>query len=101
MEIIIKPVLTEKMTKLTDTQNKVAFLVAKDANKIEIKNAVEAMYGVKVVAVNTQRYQGTVKSRYTRAGVVSGRTPSFKKAIVTLAEGDKIDFFSNIQITWL
>ncbi|HIX03515.1 MAG TPA: 50S ribosomal protein L23 [Candidatus Odoribacter faecigallinarum] len=96
MEIIIKPVLTEKMTKLTDTQNKVAFLVAKDANKIEIKNAVEAMYGVKVVAVNTQRYQGTVKSRYTRAGVVSGRTPSFKKAIVTLAEGDKIDFFSNI-----
>ena len=96
MEIIIKPVLTEKMTKLTDTQNKVAFLVAKDANKIEIKNAVEAMYGVKVVAVNTQRYQGTVKSRYTRAGVVSGRTPSFKKAIVTLAEGDKIHFFSNI-----
>ena len=96
MEIIIKPVLTEKMTKLTDTQNKVAFLVAKDANKIEIKNAVEAMYGVKVVAVNTQRYQGTVKSRYTRAGVVSGRTPSFKKAIVTLAEGDKIDFFSII-----
>lgn len=96
MEIIIKPVLTEKMTKLTDTQNKVAFLVAKDANKIEIKNAVEAMYGVKVVAVNTQRYQGTVKSRYARAGVVSGRTPSFKKAIVTLAEGDKIDFFSNI-----
>lgn len=96
MEIIIKPVLTEKMTKLTDTQNKVAFLVAKDANKIEIKNAVESMYGVKVVAVNTQRYQGTVKSRYTRAGVVSGRTPSFKKAIVTLAEGDKIDFFSNI-----
>ena len=96
MEIIIKPVLTEKMTKLTDTQNKVAFLVAKDANKIEIKNAVEAMYGVKVVAVNTQRYQGTVKSRYTRAGVVSGRPPSFKKAIVTLAEGDKIDFFSNI-----
>ena len=96
MEIIINPVLTEKMTKLTDTQNKVAFLVAKDANKIEIKNAVEAMYGVKVVAVNTQRYQGTVKSRYTRAGVVSGRTPSFKKAIVTLAEGDKIDFFSNI-----
>ncbi len=96
MEIIIKPVLTEKMTKLTDTQNKVAFLVAKDANKIEIKNAVVAMYGVKVVAVNTQRYQGTVKSRYTRAGVVSGSTPSFKKAIVTLAEGDKIDFFSNI-----
>ena len=58
--------------------------------------AVEEMYGVKVTAVNTQRYQGTVKSRYTKAGVITGRTASFKKAIVTLAEGDSIDFFSNI-----
>ena len=87
MEIIIKPVLTEKMTTLTDKQNKVAFVV---------KKAVEAMYGVNVIAVNTQRYQGSVKSRYTKAGVISGRTNSFKKAIVTLAEGDSIDFFSNI-----
>ena len=54
------------------------------------------MYGVKVTAVNTQRYQGTVKSRYTKAGMITGRTNSFKKAIVTLAEGDSIDFFSNI-----
>ena len=84
MEIIIKPVLTEKMTALTDKQRKVAFIVAKEANKIEIKKAVEAMYGV------------TAKSRYTKAGVISGRTNSFKKAIVTLAEGDSIDFFSNI-----
>lgn len=59
MEIIIKPVLTEKMTALTDKQRKVAFIVAKEANKIEIKKAVEAMYGVNVLAVNTQRYQGT------------------------------------------
>ena len=87
MEIIIKPVLTEKMTALTDKQHKVAFIVAEGANKIEIKKAVEAMYGVSVLAVNTQRYQ---------AGVISGRTNSFKKAIVTLAEGDSIDFFSNI-----
>lgn len=96
MEIIVKPVLTEKMTMLTDKQHKVAFVVAEDANKIEIKKAVEAMYGVSVLDVNTQRYQGTAKSRYTKAGVVTGRTASFKKAIVTLAEGDSIDFFSNI-----
>ena len=96
MEIIVKPVLTEKMTMLTDKQHQVACVVAKEANKIEIKKAVEAMYGVSVLEVNTQRYQGTAKSRYTKAGVVSGRTPSFKKAIVTLAEGDSIDFFSNI-----
>ncbi len=81
---------------LTDKRHQVAFVVAKEANKIEIKKAVEAMYGVSVLEVNTQRYQGTAKSRYTKAGVVSGRTPSFKKAIVTLAEGDSIDFFSNI-----
>ncbi len=96
MEIIVKPVLTEKMTMLTDKKHQVAFVVAKEANKIEIKKAVEEMYGVSVLDVNTQRYQGTAKSRYTKAGVVSGRTPSFKKAIVTLAEGDSIDFFSNI-----
>lgn len=96
MEIIFKPVLTEKMSALTDKEHKVAFVVAKDANKIEIKKAVEEMYGVKVTAVNTQRYQGKVKSRYTKAGVITGRTVSFKKAIVTLAEGDSIDFFSNI-----
>ena len=96
MEIIMKPVLTEKMTALTEKQHKVAFLVAKNANKIEIKKAVEAMYGVNVQAVNTQRYQGKVKSRYTRAGVIKGRTNSYKKAIVTLAEGESIDFFSNI-----
>ena len=96
MEIIMKPVLTEKMTALTEKQHKEAFLVAKNANKIEIKKAVEAMYGVNVQAVNTLRYQGKVKSRYTRAGVIKGRTNSYKKAIVTLAEGDSIDFFSNI-----
>lgn len=96
MEIIIRPVLTEKMTALTDKQNKVAFIVAGKANKIEIKKAVEKMYGVNVLAVNTMRYQGKLKFRYTRAGVISGRTNSFKKAIVTLEKGDSIDFFSNI-----
>lgn len=96
MEIILKPVLTEKMSALTDKLNKVAFIVDKYANKIEIKKAVEEMYSVKVEEVNTIRYQGTVKSRYTKGGVITGRTPSFKKAIVTLSEGDSIDFFSNI-----
>ena len=96
MEIIIKPVLTEKMTMLTEKLNKVAFVVAIGANKLEIKKAVESMYGVNVLAVNTQRYQGKAKSRYTKAGVISGRTNSFKKAIIALSEGDSIDFFSNI-----
>lgn len=96
MEIILKPILSEKMTALTDKQNKVAFVVAKKANKHEIKSAVEKMYGVTVKEVNTMIYQGDAKSRYTKSGLLSGRTVSFKKAIVTLAEGDSIDFFSNI-----
>lgn len=96
MEVIVKPILSEKVSALTDKQNKVAFIVDKAANKFEIKKAVEDMYGVTVKAVNTMVYQGDVKSRYTKAGVITGRTVSFKKAIVTLAEGDSIDFFSNI-----
>ncbi len=96
MEILLKPVLTEKMSAMTDKQNKVAFIVAIDANKIEIKKAVEAMYNVNVKAINTMKYQGKAKSRYTKAGVIKGRTAAFKKAIVTLADGDSIDFFSNI-----
>ena len=96
MEIIMKPVLSEKMTGLTDKLNRVAFIVAKKVNKFEIKSAVEKMYGVTVKEVNTMIYQGDAKSRYTKSGLLSGRTNSFKKAIVTLAEGDSIDFFSNI-----
>ena len=96
MEVLIKPVLSEKMTAMTEKLNKVAFVVAQDANKITVKQAVEDMYGVKVDAVNIMRYQGKVKSRYTKAGRISGRTASYKKAIVTLAKGDSIDFYSNI-----
>ena len=92
----MKAVLSEKMTGLTDKLNRVAFIVAKKANKFEIKSAVEKMYGVTVKEVNTMIYQGDAKSRYTKSGLLSGRTNSFKKAIVTLAEGDSIDFFSNI-----
>jgi len=96
MDILIKPVVTEKMERLTDKQNKYGFIVDKRANKLQIKKAVEELYGVTVDSVNTMRYAGKVKSRYTRTGVLVGRTNSFKKAIVTLKDGDKIDFYSNI-----
>jgi len=96
MEIILKPIVTEKMTDLSEKLNRYAFVVSRDANKIEIKKAVEGMYDVAVVAVNTMNYQGKAKSRYTKGGMVNGRTNSYKKAIVTLQDGDSIDFFSNI-----
>ena len=96
MIIIKKPVITEKMTAISEKLNKFAFIVDKRANKIQIKDAVEKLYDVKVVAVNTMNYDGKRKSRYTKAGVITGRTAAFKKAIVTLKEGDTIDFFSNI-----
>ena len=96
MIIIKKPVITEKMTAISEKLNKFAFIVDKRANKIQIKEAVEKLYDVKVVAVNTMNYDGKLKSRYTKSGVVSGRRAAFKKAIVTLREGDTIDFYSNI-----
>jgi large subunit ribosomal protein L23 len=96
MEIIFKPILTEKMTILGEKLNRYGFIVDNKANKIEIKQAVEALYGVTVTDVNTMRYAGKRKSRYTKAGLLVGRTNSFKKAIVTLKSGDKIDFYSNI-----
>lgn len=97
MGIIIKPIVTEKQTAITDKfANRYGFRVSPDANKLEIKKAVEDMYNVKVVDVNTMNYSGSRKSRYTKSGAVVGRTSSFKKAIVTLEEGQIIDFFSHI-----
>ena len=97
MGVIIKPIVTEKMTAITGKfPNRFGFRVIPDANKIEIKQAVEAMYNVSVVSVNTMRRAGKFKSRYTKSGVVSGRQDAYKKAIVTLKEGETIDFFSNI-----
>ena len=96
MDILIKPIVTEKMTEQSEKYNRFGFVVDRRATKIEIKAAVESMYNVKVAAVNTMNYQGKKKSRYTKAGVIEGRTASFKKAIVTLVEGDNIDFYSNI-----
>ena len=96
MIIIKKPVITEKMTAISEKLNRYAFIVDVRANKLQIKKAVQDLYGVQVAAVNTMRYDGKLKSRYTKAGVISGRRDAFKKAIVTLAKGETIDFFSNI-----
>ncbi len=96
MEVLIKPIVTEKMTGQAENLNRYGFMVNKDANKIQIRKAVEDMYSVTVDSVNTSRYAGKHKSRYTKSGVIRGRSSSYKKAIVTLVEGDSIDFFSNI-----
>ena len=97
MGIIIKPIVTEKQTAITDKfPNRYGFRVSPDANKLEIKKAVEEMYGVHVADVNTMNYSGKNKSRYTKSGLIQGKTSAFKKAIVTLNEGETIDFFSNI-----
>lgn len=97
MGIIIKPIVTEKQTQITEKMpNRYGFRVSPDANKIQIKTAVEEMYNVTVVSVNTMNYSGKTKSRYTKSGVINGKESSFKKAIVTLKEGETIDFFSNI-----
>ena len=96
MAYIIKPLVTEKMTGITDKLNQFGFIVRPEANKLQIKAEVEALYNVNVVSVNTMRYAGNNKSRYTKAGLLSGRTNAYKKAIVTLKEGETIDFYSNI-----
>ena len=96
MGILIKPAVTEKMTIQGEKLNRYGFIVARDANKIEIKNAVEQTYGVSVVDVNTVNYHGKKKSRFTKAGILTGRANHYKKAYVTLASEDKIDFYSNI-----
>jgi large subunit ribosomal protein L23 len=96
MNILLRPIVTEKMTSQGDKFNRYGFIVAKSANKIEIKQAVEELYGVTVEQVNTMRYGGKVKSRYTKSGVMVGKSAATKKAVVTLAEGNTIDFYSNI-----
>jgi large subunit ribosomal protein L23 len=92
----MKPLVTEKMTKLGETLNRYGFIVKKDVNKLAIKQAIEEMYNVTVLAVNTMRYSGKTKTRITKAGMIDGKTNAYKKAIVTLSKGEKIDFFSNI-----
>ena len=97
MAFIIKPLVTEKMTKITEKQeNRYGFIVRPEANKLQIKKEVEALYNVTVVDVNTLSYAGKRSSRYTKAGLIKGQKNAFKKAIVTVKDGDTIDFYSNI-----
>jgi large subunit ribosomal protein L23 len=96
MDILIKPIVTEKMTGQTEDLKCYGFVVDKRANKHQIKKAVQDMYGVSVVSVNTMNYGSKAKSRFTKTGLVRGKTNAIKKAIVFLVEGDVIDFYSNI-----
>ena len=114
MAFIIKPLVTEKMTKITDKSSeekkykvkgeertkkaevKYGFIVRPEADKTQIKHEVESLYNVKVIDVNTMRYAGKRSAKYTKAGLIKGKKSAYKKAIVTLKEGDIIDFYSNI-----
>ena len=97
MAFIIRPLVTEKMTQITDKRsNRYGFVVRPDANKLQIKEEVERLYNVTVVEVNTLLYMGKRSQRYTKAGLIRGKKSAFKKAIVTLKEGESIDFYSNI-----
>lgn len=95
-EILIQPLVTEKISLLSEKLSKYGFLVDKGANKIQIKNAVEEMYGVTVLGVNTIIVPAKQKTRYTKKGIMEGRTTSYKKAIVTVDAEDTIDFFEAI-----
>jgi len=95
MSILKRPLVTEKISALNE-KGKYGFIVDIDANKLEIKSAVEKMYGVTVERVNTISVMGKHKVRYTKAGVLAGRKPNYKKAIVKLKEGEVIDFYSNV-----
>jgi large subunit ribosomal protein L23 len=96
MSIVIKPVITEKMTAMGEKLNRYGFIVHRKANKLQIKQAIEELYGVQVQGVNTMVTPGKAKTRYTKSGFISGQTSARKKAIVTLKEGETIDFYSNI-----
>ena len=97
MAFIVKPLVTEKMNQITEKKsNRYGFIVRPEADKIEIKKEVEKLYNVTVKDVNTMRYAGKRSSRYTRAGLIRGQKNAYKKAIVTLNEGEPIDFYSNI-----
>ena len=96
VDILIKPIITEKMTKAGEKLGKYGFVVSRDANKLQIKAAIEMMYGVSVKQVNTLVSPGKAKSRNTKKGLVTGVKPAFKKAVVSLAQGETIDFYSNI-----
>ncbi|HRP58405.1 50S ribosomal protein L23 [Agriterribacter sp.] len=95
-DVLLKPVISEKSNKLSEKRNVYAFRVGRRSNKLEIKKAVEEFYGVSVVNVNTVVVPGKAKSRFTKAGVISGRKPAYKKAYVTVAEDENIDLYSTL-----
>jgi large subunit ribosomal protein L23 len=96
MSIIIKPIITEKITKDGEVFNRFGFVVDKKANKVQIKKAVEATYGISVVSVNTMNYRADRTTKYTKSGLISGKTNAYKKAVVQVKEGETIDFYNNI-----
>lgn len=96
MEILIKPIVSEKMTEQSEKLNRYGFVVNHEANKIQIKKAIEKTYGVTVESVNTINYAGKSKSKFTKAGLIKGSTSRYKKAIITVTDGDVIDFYSSI-----
>lgn len=95
-DVLLRPVLTEKANKLSEKSHRYTFAVARRANKLEISEAVQEMYNVSVAEVKTMVVPAKSKSRYTKAGVISGRKPAYKKAVVVLSEGDTIDIFENL-----
>jgi large subunit ribosomal protein L23 len=95
MGVLIKPLVTEKVSAMNE-HGKYGFMVAKKANKVQIKAEIEKTYGVTVESVNTMIHPGKSKSRHTKSGMIEGKSPSYKKAVVKVADGDIIDFYSGI-----
>jgi len=95
-DVLIKPILSEKANKLSETSNRYSFMVDRRAGKLEIKKAVELFYGVQVEDVHTMVMPSKLKQRYTKAGFLVGRKPARKKAIITVAEGETIDIYGAV-----
>jgi large subunit ribosomal protein L23 len=96
MNVILKPVITEKMSQASEKLNRYGFLVDMKANKLQIKKAIKDIYGVEVDSINTMIFAGKKKTRYNKTGSITGSESTYKKAIITLAKGETIDFYSNI-----
>jgi large subunit ribosomal protein L23 len=96
MNILIKPIITEKATADAEDQNQFSFVVHRDANKIQIREAIQTIYNVNVESVNTMVVAGKRKMRYTKTGILSGTTGAYKKAVVTVRSGETLDLYSNI-----
>jgi len=95
-DVLIKPILTEKVNKQTEKFRRYTFIVDRKANKLEIKKAVEDFYGVSVINVNTLVIPAKAKNRQTKSGIISGRKPAKKKAMVTVAENEEINLYGEI-----